>query len=58
MWRRHAAAEKLVPRAEARDGQGMPQKKPLVVVTRKLPEVVEARMREIFDVRLNATTRR
>ncbi|MEI2735951.1 MAG: D-glycerate dehydrogenase [Rhodoblastus sp.] len=37
-----------------RDGQGMPQKKPLVVVTRKLPEVVEARMRELFDVRLNA----
>ncbi|MFV0279521.1 MAG: 2-hydroxyacid dehydrogenase [Rhodoblastus sp.] len=32
----------------------MPQKKPLVVVTRKLPEVVEARMRELFDVRLNA----
>ena len=33
----------------------MPQKKPLVVVTRKLPEVVEARMRELFDVRLNET---
>ncbi len=32
----------------------MPQKKPLVVVTRKLPEVVETRMRELFDVRLNA----
>jgi glyoxylate reductase len=28
-------------------------KKPLVVVTRKLPEVIEARMGELFDVRLN-----
>lgn len=28
-------------------------KQPVVVVTRKLPEVVEARMRELFDVRLN-----
>lgn len=29
-------------------------KKPLVVVTRKLPETIEARMAELFDVRLNA----
>tara|TARA_R110000868_G_scaffold123868_6_gene327746 strand:- start:5227 stop:6222 length:996 start_codon:yes stop_codon:yes gene_type:complete len=29
-------------------------KKPLVVVTRKLPDVIEARMGELFDVRLNA----
>jgi len=28
-------------------------KKPLVVVTRKLPDSVELRMRELFDVRLN-----
>ena len=28
-------------------------KKPLVVVTRKLPDTVETRMRELFDVRLN-----
>ncbi|HEX2336557.1 MAG TPA: D-glycerate dehydrogenase, partial [Hyphomicrobiaceae bacterium] len=28
-------------------------KKPLVIVTRKLPEVVETRMRELFDARLN-----
>ena len=28
-------------------------KKPLVVVTRKLPNTVETRMRELFDVRLN-----
>ncbi|AXS38819.1 D-glycerate dehydrogenase [Breoghania sp. L-A4] len=33
----------------------MPNKKPLVVVTRKLPEVVETRMRELFDTRLNDT---
>ena len=31
----------------------MPEHKPLVVVTRKLPEVVETRMRELFDARLN-----
>lgn len=33
----------------------MTGKKPLVVVTRKLPDIVEARMRELFDVRLNET---
>jgi glyoxylate reductase len=32
----------------------MPKKKPLVVVTRRLPDVVETRMRELFDTRLNA----
>ncbi len=30
-------------------------KKPIVVVTRKLPDVVETRMRELFDTRLNET---
>ncbi len=30
------------------------KRKPLVVVTRRLPEVVEARMRELFEIRLNA----
>jgi glyoxylate reductase len=36
----------------------MPQrKKPLVVITRKLPERVEARMRELFDARLNSDDR-
>jgi len=30
-----------------------PAKKPLVVVTRRLPESVETRMRELFDTRLN-----
>src|SRR3977135_4692074 len=29
------------------------RKKPLVVVTRKLPDTVETRMRELFDTRLN-----
>ena len=28
-------------------------KKPLVVVTRKLPDSVEMRMRELFDARFN-----
>jgi glyoxylate reductase len=31
----------------------MPSKKPLVVVTRKLPDVIETRMMELFDARLN-----
>lgn len=31
----------------------MPQKKPLVVVTRKLPDVIETRMMELFETRLN-----
>ncbi len=34
-----------------------PFKKPLVIVTRKLPEVVETRMRELFDARLNIDDR-
>ena len=29
------------------------RKKPLVIVTRKLPDAVETRMRELFDARLN-----
>ncbi|MCA0434828.1 MAG: D-glycerate dehydrogenase [Proteobacteria bacterium] len=32
----------------------MPHSKPLVVVTRKLPEVVEQRMSELFQTRLNS----
>ncbi len=32
-------------------------KKPVVVVTRKLPDVVETRMRELFDARLNVEDR-
>ena len=35
----------------------MARKKPLVVVTRRLPEIVETRMRELFDTRLNAADR-
>jgi glyoxylate reductase len=31
----------------------MGKKKPLVILTRKLPDVVETRMRELFDARLN-----
>jgi glyoxylate reductase len=31
----------------------MARKRPLVVVTRKLPDVVETRMMELFDTRLN-----
>ena len=32
---------------------GAPKKKPVVVVTRKLPEAIETRMMELFDTRLN-----
>jgi glyoxylate reductase len=31
----------------------MAKRKPLVIVTRKLPDVIETRMMELFDVRLN-----
>ncbi len=31
----------------------MPQKKPLVIVTRRLPDVIETRMMELFETRLN-----
>jgi glyoxylate reductase len=31
----------------------MTRKRPLVIVTRKLPDVVETRMRELFDAKLN-----
>jgi glyoxylate reductase len=33
----------------------MPTRKPLVIVTRKLPDVIETRMMELFDTRLNLT---
>jgi glyoxylate reductase len=33
----------------------MVQKKPTVVVTRKLPDAIETRMMELFDARLNVT---
>ena len=32
----------------------MARKKPLVVVTRKLPDAIETRMRELFETRFNA----
>ncbi len=35
----------------------MSTKKPLVVVTRKLPDVVETRMKELFETRLNVDDR-
>ena len=31
----------------------MTKRKPLVIVTRKLPDVVETRMRELFNTRLS-----
>ncbi len=35
----------------------MATKKPLVIITRKLPEVIETRMMELFDTRLNEDDR-
>jgi glyoxylate reductase len=35
----------------------MPQEKPVVVVTRKLPDPIETRMMELFDTRLNRDDR-
>ena len=35
----------------------MAQKKPLVIVTRKLPDAIETRMMELFDTRLNVDDR-
>jgi glyoxylate reductase len=35
----------------------MPKKKPLVIVTRRLPDSVETRMRELFDAKLNVDDR-
>ena len=32
----------------------MPKSKPSVIVTRKLPDVIETRMCELFDTRLNS----
>ena len=31
----------------------MPPQRPLVIVTRKLPDAIETRMMELFDTRLN-----
>jgi glyoxylate reductase len=33
----------------------IPAKKPLVIVTRRLPDIVETRMRELFDAKLNVS---
>ena len=38
---------------QAERGISMSQKKPVVVVTRKLPDSIETRMMELFDARLN-----
>jgi len=35
------------------EGDVMPSKKPMVIVTRKLPDAIETRMMELFDARLN-----
>jgi glyoxylate reductase len=35
----------------------MARQRPLVIVTRKLPDVIETRMRELFDARLSETDR-
>jgi glyoxylate reductase len=44
----------MAKRPADRKGIAVARKKPLVVVTRKFPAPVEARMKKLFDVRLNA----
>ena len=34
----------------------MPKRRPVVVVTRRLPSVVETRLRELFEAKLKPTT--
>ncbi|HEX3711135.1 MAG TPA: D-glycerate dehydrogenase [Pseudolabrys sp.] len=43
-----------MPKADTPKANTPKSKKPLVVVTRKLPDSVELRMRELFDARFNA----
>lgn len=38
---------------QEQESRHMPQKKPVVVVTRRLPDVIETRMMELFDTKLN-----
>jgi glyoxylate reductase len=53
-----SAAGAQRPAAELAEARKMPsRKKPLVVVTRKLPDAVETRMGELFDARLNREDR-
>jgi glyoxylate reductase len=42
-----------VVKARLREAQVPLRKRPLVIVTRRLPDVIETRMRELFDARLN-----
>jgi glyoxylate reductase len=44
-------------RSAASGGAFMAKQKPLVVVTRRLPDVIETRMMELFDTRLNRDDR-
>src|SRR5205085_6642286 len=48
---RHVAFARIM--RAPKGGEMAKGKKPLVVVTRKLPDIVETRMRELFDTRLN-----
>jgi glyoxylate reductase len=44
----------ITPTHKSNDGPVMPNsKKPLLIVTRRLPDTVETRMRELFNARLN-----
>src|SRR5215469_9485593 len=47
------AAASGFARGKARPGLSMAPRKPKVIVTRKLPDAVETRMRELFDTELN-----
>jgi glyoxylate reductase len=47
----------ILPAADLLTGKVMASDRPLVIVTRKLPDVVETRLRELFDARLNLEDR-
>ena len=49
-----SAGHEPQPGREADGERDVSKRKPLVVVTRRLPDAVETRMRELFDVRLNS----
>ena len=53
-WHSGQGEQWLVGKRFYRPETRMTLSKPTVIVTRKLPEVVETRMMELFDVRLNA----
>ena len=53
LTKRNGIGTSAVTKRHRWDFTAMGRKKPLVIVTRKLPDIVETRMRELFDAQLN-----